>query len=184
MEMQVPPEIALRDVPRTDAVERAIESGIAQLEEVHDQIMACRIAVELPHRRHRQGNLYRVRVDLTVPGAEIVVSRLPPEEVANEDVVVAIGEAFDTARTRLLEHARKRRAESKSAETPTMGRVARLFPGEGYGFLECFDGRELYFHRNAVQGRGFEALEEGQSVRFSEELGDRGMQAIAVIPTH
>lgn len=183
--MQVPPEIALRDVPRTEAVERAVDAGIAQLEEVHDRITTCRIAIELPHRRHRQGNLYRVRVDVTVPGAEIVVSRLPPEDLANEEVVVAIAEAFDTARTRLLEHRRKQhRAAVKPAEAPPRGRVARLFVLDGYGFLEADDGREIYFHRNAVQGRGFEALEEGQEVRFSEEMGDKGPQAAAVLPLH
>ena len=181
--MQVPPEIAFRDVPRTPAVDRAIEDGIAQLEEIHDRIMACRIAAELPHKRHRNGNQYRVRVDLTIPGAEIVVSRLPPDDETNDDIVVAIAEAFDTTRARLLEHERKRRGGLKPVEPPPRGKVAKLFPGEGYGFVESVDGRELYFHENAVQGKGFAALELGQAVRFTEELGDKGPQAIVVIPS-
>jgi cold shock CspA family protein/ribosome-associated translation inhibitor RaiA len=180
--MQIPPEIAFRNVSRTPAIDQTIEAGIAELEQLQPRITSCRVMVELPHRRHRQGNLYRVRVDVTLPGAEIVVSRHPPADNTNEDVVVAIAEAFDTARTQLLEHGRKRRAELKPAEPPPRGRILRIFPGEGYGFLESLDGREIYFHENAVQGRGFDALVEGQDVRFSEELGDKGPQAIAVIP--
>ncbi len=182
--MQIPPEIAFRNVSRSPAVDAAIEAGIAQLEEIHDRITSCRVAVELPHRRHKHGNLYRIRIDVTLPGAEIVVSRQPPEHTSNEEAVAAVAEAFDTARMRLLEHERKRRTELKAPpdESPR-GRVIRLFPGEGYGFLGVpGDGREVYFHRNAVQGRGFEALEEGQEVRFSEALGDKGPQASAVIP--
>ena len=180
--MQIPPEIAFRGVPRSPAIDAAIEGGIAQLEEIHDRLTSCRIVVELPHRRHRQGNLYRVRIDLTLPGAEIVVSRQPPEHTNNEEAVAAISEAFDTARMRLLEHERKRRAELKPVEAPPRGRVLRLFPGEGFGFLGSFDGREVYFHRNAVQGKGFGALEVGQEVRFSEDQGEDGPQASAVIP--
>jgi cold shock CspA family protein len=123
-----------------------------------------------------------VRVDLTIPGAEIVVSRLPPEDATNEDIVVAISEAFDTVRMRLLEHGRKRRAGLKPAEPPPKGRVTKIFRGEGYGFVESVDGRELYFHQNAVQGKGFEALDVGQEVRFTEEMGDEGPQAAVVIP--
>jgi len=182
--MQVPPEIVFREVSRTPAVDRAIEAGIAQLEEVHDRIMACRIAAELPHKRHKNGNLYRVRVDVTIPGAEIVVSRLPPDDQTNDDIVVAIAEAFDTTRSRLLEHERKRRGSSfKPVEPPPKGRVTKLFSGEGYGFVESVDGRELYFHENSVQGKGFAALAVGQAVRFTEELGDKGPQAIVVIPS-
>jgi cold shock CspA family protein/ribosome-associated translation inhibitor RaiA len=180
--MQVPPEIVFRDVPRTPAVDRAIEEGIAQLEGVHDRIMACRIAAELPHKRQKSGNLFRVRVDLTIPGAEIVVSRLPPDDHSNDDIVVAIADAFDTVRTRLLEHERKRRSSLKPIEAPPKGHVVKIFPGDGYGFVESVDGRELYFHENSVQGRGFSALEVGQAVRFTEELGDKGPQAIVVIP--
>jgi cold shock CspA family protein/ribosome-associated translation inhibitor RaiA len=180
--MQIPPEIAFRNVERTPAVDAAIEEGIAQLDQIHDRLTSCRIAVELPHRRHRQGNLYRIRIDLTLPGAEIVVSRQPPEDTSNEDVVAAIVEAFDTVRGRLLEHERKRRTAMKNQELPPMGRVRRLFPGEGFGFLEAVDGREVYFHRNSVQGKGFDALEEGEGVRFSESVGDKGPQATAVVP--
>ena len=107
--MQISPEIAFRNVSQTPAMERAIQDGIAELEKVEDRITSCRVMVELEHRRHRSGNPYRVRVDVTVPGAEIVVSR-PPSTGGEDHAVVAIADAFHTARSRLLEHARRRRA--------------------------------------------------------------------------
>ena len=107
--MQVTPEIAFRNVSQTPAIERAIEDGIAELEEVEDRITSCRIMVELPHRRHRTGNPYHVRIDLILPGAEILVSR-PPSSSGSDEVSAAITEAFHTARARLLDRAGKRRS--------------------------------------------------------------------------
>jgi cold shock CspA family protein len=55
----------------------------------------------------------------------------------------------------------------------------RLFPEDGFGFLEAPDGREVYFHRNSVL-EGFETLEVGSEVRFAEEQGIEGPQASTV----
>ncbi|MEX1257460.1 MAG: cold shock domain-containing protein [Gemmatimonadota bacterium] len=180
--MQVTPEIALRDVPRTPEIEAAIVDGIAMLEETGRRITSCRVMVELPHRRHRSGNTYHVRIDLRLPGTEILVNRPPPLS-GPEEPMVAIADAFATARARLLHGAEKRRDSRKPREEAhPMGRVARLFPSDGYGFLETPDGREVYFHENAVTGRGFGELQVGQEVQFSEGSGDEGPQASAVIP--
>ena len=180
--MQVTPEIALRDVPRTPEIDAVIEEGIAMLDQTGRRITSCRLMVELPHRRHRSGNSYHVRIDLRLPGTEILVNR-PPSLSGPEEPTVAIADAFATARARLLHGAEKRRERRKPrAEAHPAGRVAQLFPADGYGFLETPDGRDVYFHENAVMGGGFHALEVGQEVRFSEESGDKGPQASAVIP--
>ena len=58
----------------------------------------------------------------------------------------------------------------------------RLFPD--YGFLGTNDGEEIYLHRNAVLGRGFEKLSVGDKVRYvvHEGEGEQGVQASTVIP--
>jgi cold shock CspA family protein len=63
--------------------------------------------------------------------------------------------------------------------------VVKLFPEEGHGFLESEDGREVYFHRNSVLGRGFDRLDIGNEVRFVEERGEEGPQAstVAIVST-
>jgi len=57
--------------------------------------------------------------------------------------------------------------------------ILRL-PEQEYGFIQTSDGREIIFHRNSVLGAGFNALEIGSDVRFSEEEGDKGPQASTV----
>ena len=48
---------------------------------------------------------------------------------------------------------------------------------KGYGFISDADGNDVFVHFSAIQGKGFEALEEGQSVSFEIEEGPRGKQA-------
>ena len=68
----------------------------------------------------------------------------------------------------------------KVHQAPPEARIARLFPDEGYGFIETADGREVYFHKNSVVGERFERLEVGKEVRFVEEHGENGPQASTV----
>ncbi len=179
--MEVPPEIAFRNVEPTPALEEKIVDGIRKLEEVNDRIVACRIAVEVPNPRHRKGNRYRVRIDVTVPGHEIVVDRAPPAHRENEDPVRAVGEAFDRVRSQLVEHRDRIRNQVKHHEEQPRGKVRSLFHGEGYGFIESTSGEEVYFHENSVLDGAFHRLEEGSEVRFVAEMGEEGLQASTVV---
>jgi cold shock CspA family protein len=118
-----------------------------------------------------------VRIDLTVPGKELVVARDPSLHLAHEDVLVAIRDSFDAARRELMDYARLQRGQAKARAGTQEGRVTRL--DADHGFLESEDGREIYFHRNSVRQR-FERLAVGTKVRFTEERGDRGPQASTV----
>lgn len=177
--MDVPPEIAFRNVDRTAAVEERILGGIERLEKVYDRLVSVRIMVEDPNPGRETGKLYHIRIDMGVPGKEIVVHRRPPPD-PHEELVQAIGEAFDIARRRLRKFAALQRGEVKTHVPQPHGRVARLFPGEGYGFIESDDGREIYFHRNSLVNGDFEDLEVGTVVRFAEERGEKGPQASSV----
>ena len=54
------------------------------------------------------------------------------------------------------------------------GTVARLSPERGSGFVEATDGREFFFHRNALHGVQFEELAVGVGVELEvgHEPGD------------
>jgi cold shock CspA family protein len=55
-----------------------------------------------------------------------------------------------------------------------------MFTDQGYGFIRNLEGREIYFHRNAVLGEEFDNLKIGAGVRWTEQEGDKGSQASSV----
>jgi cold shock CspA family protein/ribosome-associated translation inhibitor RaiA len=175
-------QVTFKEMPPSPAVEARIREEAAELEQFSDRVVRCRVVVERPHRHQRHGNLYSVRIDLTVPGHEIVVAREPSQHHAYEDVYVAVRDAFEAARRQLQDHVRRTRGSAKHHVPAGEGRIARLVRESGYGFIETTDGREVYFHRNAVVDDEFDALAAGVHVRFTEELGAKGPQATIVHP--
>ena len=150
--MILEPQITFRNMDPSPALEAEVLRRTQWLERFHPKIIGCRVVLEAPHRHSSHGKLYHVRIDLTVPGAEIVVGRDPPEHRSHIDLYVAIRDAFRAARRALTDHIRLVRGQVKEHEPPATGRVVRLFddPSGRYGFLETDDGLEIYFHENAV----------------------------------
>ena len=179
--MQTPVQVTFRNMKPTEAVEANVREKAGKLERHFERVVSCRVVVEAPHRRQTKGGLYNVRIDIGVPGKEIVVNHAGPRNQAHEDIYVAIRDAFNAAARRLEEHAHKIRGEVKSHEVPAHGRVARLFPDQGYGFIEMSDGREVYFHENSVTDGHFAQLEIGHQVRVTVAYGEsaEGPQASA-----
>jgi ribosomal subunit interface protein len=182
--MRLPLQITFRHVDAPPAVEERIRECAEEIDRHCDQIMSCRVAVECQHRRHQEGNLFRVRVDITVPGREIVVGRDSKPGRAHQDIYVAIRDAFDAARRQLQDYTRMRRGEVKLHAVPDHGRIARLVPEEDYGFILSADGGEIYFHRNSVAGGEFDKLAIGDEVRFVAQHSEsaKGLQASTVTP--
>ena len=170
--MQLPLQIAFRDVARSAAVETAIREKADKLGQFFDRIMSCRVTVGIIQKHKHQGKLFNIRVDLTVPGAEIVVNRDKAE-----DIYVAIRDAFDAARRKLEDFAQRNRGEVKTHELESRGTVVRLFAAEGYGFIEKPDGAELYFHVYNCAHPDFDRLTVGDEVTFLEEMAGDGLQA-------
>jgi len=178
--MQLPLQITFRHMSASPAMENAIKSRAEELDRFHDHIMSCRVVVEPQHRHKIQGNLYRVRIDVTTPGSELVVNRESELHHSYEDAYVAIRDAFDAIRRQLEDLARRQRGKVKSHETPPHGRIIQLVPEEDFGRIETPDGREIYFHRNSLVNADFDDLEVGAEVRFAEESGELGPQASSV----
>jgi ribosome-associated translation inhibitor RaiA len=104
------------------AVKEKIREEAAKLEEFYDHITSCRVTIAIPRRYQNGKYQFHIRIDLTVPGAEIVASheptlhsslqRLDGEEHAkwqelsapHKDVYVAIRDAFKVARRKLQEY--------------------------------------------------------------------------------
>ena len=113
--MPMPLQISFRNMDPSPAVEERIRKKAAKLERFHDRIVGCKVVVEAPHRHHHKGKLYSVRVDVSVPGKDVVVDRAKPTDHAHEDVYVAVRDAFAAAVRRLEDQTRKRRGKNQNS---------------------------------------------------------------------
>jgi ribosomal subunit interface protein len=107
--MKIPLQVTFRDMPSSDAVETRIREKADKLGRFYDRIMGCRVVIEMPQRHKHQGKLHSVRIDLTVPGAELVANH-----AQHEDVYVAIRDAFTAITRQLEDYARKQRGDVKT----------------------------------------------------------------------
>jgi len=164
----------------SEAIETLVRERAAKLDSFADDIMGCRVIVEPAAKHHKHGNLYEVHIDLTVAGEEIAVTREPSGHIENKDVRVVLRDAFNSARRQLEDFVRRRRGFVKTHENSPHARVSKLFPIEGFGFLETPDGREVYFHRDSVLNEYFGTLQIGTEVTFVGEQGEKGPQASTV----
>lgn len=170
--MQVPLQITVREMPHSEALEAVIREKVEKLDAFSRQLVSCRVVVDIPHRHNQQGNQFNVRIDMSVPGNEIVVNR-----DHHEDPYAAVRDAFEAARRQLEDYTRKLRRETKTHAPEHIGRVARIDREQGYGFISGPDGTEHYFHRYNVASPRFEHLQTGDEVKFIDALGDEGPQA-------
>ena len=61
------------------------------------------------------------------------------------------------------------------------GTIKRL-TDKGFGFIDIGGGKDLFFHSSNVEGQGFDALQEGQTVTFEQGSGPKGPRAEQVRP--
>ena len=120
--MQIPLQITLRNIARSGAVEASIRRRAEKLDRYHRRIVRCRVVVEIPSRHKQQGKEFVVRLDIKVPGSEIVITH-----DHHVDLYTALHEAFHAAQRRLAAAAppiarrypgnRAKRLEARAAES-------------------------------------------------------------------
>lgn len=159
-----------------DRDKAAIQREINKLAAFSDRILEVRITVTAPHRRlHREVVRYQVRVHVVVPLGELVVKRQEAPRL-----MTALQEAFKAARRLVQDYVDRHWAPPQPVAGAASGRVVRLFPHEGFGFIKGGKGDEVYFHRNSVLDGKFEMLDVGSRVRYTPEAGREGLQASTV----
>ena len=134
--MILPVQITFRNMPPSEAVATRIRKETAKLDRYYGRITSCRVVVEAPHRHHRRGEQFHIRIELGVPGGEVAVRhgasllammqrseasewhRHFEAEPDHKDIYVAIRDSFKAARRRLQDHVRRMRGDVKSHEFP------------------------------------------------------------------
>jgi hypothetical protein len=103
--MKLPVYVEFRGMEHSDAIATVAQAYAHKLESAVPNTIACHIGIDLERPPKQQEHLYGVRIDLTIPGHELMVSR-----VQREDVEVAMRDAFSTMHSQLEALARESRA--------------------------------------------------------------------------
>lgn len=125
--MQIPIQITVRDMLHSAVFDEHIRVKAAKLEQYFSPITSCRVVAEAPHKHHHQGQHFTVRLDITVPGKEIVVNH-----DHHEDIYVALRDAFAAAKRQLEDYARVRRGETRVREAGAKRRHGAVQDGMTY----------------------------------------------------
>lgn len=170
--MQVPLQVTFHEVEHSEALENHIRDKVQKLEQFYSALISCKVVVDQPGKHRHLGKPFNIHINLTVPGGEIVVDRQQ-----NEDVYVALRDAFSAARRMLEDYGHRQRLDIKAHEPVLSGRIVRLVTEEGYGFIAGIDGREFYFSAANLANGSLVQLREGDEVHFLESAGKDGLQA-------
>jgi ribosome-associated translation inhibitor RaiA/cold shock CspA family protein len=188
--MQVPLEIAFRNIDKSAWAEEQIRARVAKLEKLHDRLISCRVRVE-QRANNSSGTIPPVvHIELGVPGRKDIVVSHEPDHLQRKfqapDLHNAIHEAFRIAEDRLAGLKEKLDGRTKEghhdAENQFLGQVAEITPAEDFGFLLTKEGGLLYFHRNSLLSGDFDSLARGDEVFYVEDMGDTGPIATKVRP--
>jgi ribosome-associated translation inhibitor RaiA len=114
----IPVQITFRHMESSPAVETRVRELADHLGTFSDRIQSCRVVVDSPHRHHHQGKVYNVKVQLAIPGEDVVVDMERPDRDGHEDVYVVLRDAFDAARRQLQQRMSSLRGETTLRAKP------------------------------------------------------------------
>lgn len=160
----------------TEDIRLGAEARLQRLAEGHTDLIKAWIDVGVDGH-HRKGS-GRVAIRCQARGTELVAHG------EREDAELALHDALQVFE-REVKRMRARRKDKRLERQvgPTLrGVVDRVDAGADHGFVITDAGERVYFHRNALSGLDFAALEEGQAVALEVEAGERGLQATVVAP--
>jgi cold shock CspA family protein/ribosome-associated translation inhibitor RaiA len=139
----------------------------------HHPALVHNLRITIADTKHHKEGGYELQLVASVPNDTVVVKR------KGEKIRAMLGDAFDTLGLQLKELQRKRRQTSKvpvdeALASHNEGVVKKVVPYESYGFISTSDGREFYFHENALKDMKMDQITEGDLVKFGEAEGDKG----------
>jgi ribosome-associated translation inhibitor RaiA len=104
--------ITYRGLAPSPFIDEAVHAWARRLDRVHDRIQSCHVWIALPHTSHRNGPRFQVRVVVSIPCADIAITR----DGGHDDAYLAIADAFGAARRSLVARAQNRRGDRQNAQ--------------------------------------------------------------------
>jgi ribosome-associated translation inhibitor RaiA/cold shock CspA family protein len=184
--VQKPLQINYRGIESSPALDALIRQRVNALERMHPRITGCRVVVEVPHRSTESGKVpVAVTVEVEIPNRRAVIGKdFQERREAKADQTAALNNAFEAVERQLDKVADLQIQEGKrrGADASQTGMIVRLFPEQGYGFVEVDNSSELYFTRNVVSGDEFDELQVGTIVHVTIATtdGPMGPQASSI----
>jgi len=151
-----------------------ITQRLEALDAPYQDILHARVTL-MKHERHHQGS-EEVRVFVTLAGKTLQATG------TGNTLDDALYEALEVMSREMRTFRTRRQHAVKTPGPRPRGRIVRLFPESGYGFIETESHREVYFHAHALHGTAFTALVVGMPVELEIEEGHAGLQASRVMP--
>jgi hypothetical protein len=112
----IPVQITFRHMEPSPAVETRVRELTDHLGVFSDRIQTCRVVIDSPHRHHHQGKVFNVKVQLMLPGDDVVVDMERPQRDGHDDVYVVLRDAFDAAKRQLQQRMATLRGDEKRHE--------------------------------------------------------------------
>jgi cold shock CspA family protein/ribosome-associated translation inhibitor RaiA len=179
--MQTEPIIAYHHVDPSPAVEDLVLRRIKALERRDDRITGCEVTMEAPQKKKLHGRVFKVRLNLHLPGPDLSISREIAQGSAQDDLILAVNRAFTAAEKALKTRKKKMDGIEVKHHPPVLhGEITELEPELGFGWVQADDGRKVYFQRDSLTSDNWERLDKGTRLRFREMQGDKGAYAASV----
>jgi hypothetical protein len=112
--MPTAPTITFRHMQPSPTLEQEIRRQIAELAFAFERLESCHVVVDQPHLHQQRGRLYRITLELGLPGRRIVVGRVP-DDPTHADPYLAVRDAFRAARRQIEERSDRGRVSHTPA---------------------------------------------------------------------
>ncbi len=113
--METPLRVTFQGGETSDALDSVVREHVESLERLYGRMTACHVIVQIPDRRHRTNNLYRVNVHIVLPGGiNIDIDQTPQADDRYAIPQFAVNDAFRRAKRLLTDRAKKQRGEVKT----------------------------------------------------------------------
>lgn len=107
-------EVHFHGIEKSEAIEQRVREKVARLEKYFDRMTSCRVGIEVPQRTAHKPKVYQIKIEIGVPRrAPIVISHDRKGSHANEELLLAIRDAFEAALRKVDGMAAKIRQRSK-----------------------------------------------------------------------